>query len=522
MASISKVVRISVSLLTAGIKEAGFGIPLIADYHTRFSERVRFYADAEEMADDGFVEGDAALAAASAIFAQQPRVERVAIGRRALSPSLKTDLYVTLLTTPKAYTVNATLPSGAVEAATYQATTDKLLSYDAQSANFVVGSLVTGGTSGATGTIVADTDAGTTGTLRLSGVTGTFANDEALTSTPSGGVATVNGTASNYETVATIVTGLASAIDALAGIAAAGVTSTYVSVTPTTAGQWFGIEVVEDGSAAGFEGLRAAQSHADPGIATDLAAIKAQDDSWYGVTLTSCGAAEIAAASSWTESAGKQFIQNTQDGAILAGTAGNVMLVCQAANRDRTGLIWHQNPAEHAGAAWMGSVFPIDPGAVTYAFRQLRNVTKSILSTTQMTEIEDAGGNYFVDIGGVGVTFGEDGGGKASGGEWLDIIRDLDWYEVQIGVEHLGVKLANNKVPMTNAGIAMEENALRTATARACTAGFLDASSVVFTVPDVLEIPTNKRAARTLDKLKVTARVQGAIHITEVVATITN
>ncbi len=522
MASVSKVVKISVSLLTAGIKEPGFGIPLVADYHTRFSERVRFYADADEMADDGFVDGDAALAAASAIFAQQPRVEQVAIGRRASAPVITTDLTVTLLTTPKAYKVKATLPSGVVSTVSYEATTDKLLSYDAQSVNFTVGSLVTGGTSGATGTIVSDTDGGTTGTLRLSGVTGTFANDEALASTPTGGVATVNGSPSNYETVATICTGLASAIDALAGIAATGASGTKVVCSLSTAGQWFGIEVVEDGTAAGFAGLRAQQSHADPGIADDLTAIKGQDDSWYGVTLTTQGDLEVAAASHWAESNGKQFIQATQAGDCLAATAGNVMLVCQAANRDRTGLLWHQNPAEHAGAAWMGSVFPIDPGAVTYAFRQLRNVTKTPLTTTQMTNIETCGGNYFVDIGGVGVTFGEDGGGKTAGGEWLDIIRDLDWYEVQIGVEHLAVKLANNKVPMTNAGIAMEENALRTATARACTAGFLDASSVVFTVPDVLDIPTNKRAARTLSNLKVTARVQGAIHITEVVATITN
>lgn len=67
------------------------------------------------------------------------------------------------------------------------------LDYDAQAANFTVGLVATGGTSGATGTIVADADAGATGTLTLANVIGTFADNEALTDT-GGGSATVNGT----------------------------------------------------------------------------------------------------------------------------------------------------------------------------------------------------------------------------------------------------------------------------------------------------------------------------------------
>ncbi len=70
------------------------------------------------------------------------------------------------------------------------------LSYDAQSANFTAGKQLTGGTSGATATIVSDTDAGSTGTLTLSNITGTFQNNETITDDNSSpGSATVNGTA---------------------------------------------------------------------------------------------------------------------------------------------------------------------------------------------------------------------------------------------------------------------------------------------------------------------------------------
>jgi len=71
------------------------------------------------------------------------------------------------------------------------------LRYDAKTTSFTVGEVVTGGTSGATGTITAvNEDAGdpsTTGSLEFSNIIGTFQDDEALTGS-SGGDATVDGT----------------------------------------------------------------------------------------------------------------------------------------------------------------------------------------------------------------------------------------------------------------------------------------------------------------------------------------
>jgi hypothetical protein len=66
------------------------------------------------------------------------------------------------------------------------------LAYDTQSANFTVGNILTGGTSGATGRIVADSDSGTTGTLTLTDITGVFIDNETITD-PGGGSATANG-----------------------------------------------------------------------------------------------------------------------------------------------------------------------------------------------------------------------------------------------------------------------------------------------------------------------------------------
>lgn len=66
------------------------------------------------------------------------------------------------------------------------------LAYDAQTVNFTLGAVLTGSTSAATARIIADVDAGTTGTLTLKDIVGIFIDDEPLTDS-SGGAATCNG-----------------------------------------------------------------------------------------------------------------------------------------------------------------------------------------------------------------------------------------------------------------------------------------------------------------------------------------
>lgn len=74
------------------------------------------------------------------------------------------------------------------------------LAYDAQSANFTAGDILTGGTSAATATIVIDDDDGGTGTLTIRDIVGIFVNDETITDV-SGGSATSNGVISSLGAV---------------------------------------------------------------------------------------------------------------------------------------------------------------------------------------------------------------------------------------------------------------------------------------------------------------------------------
>lgn len=439
MASLSDIANITVSTQTAAVKQAGFGLPLICDYHTRFAERVRIYSDLDAMVDDGFATTDAAYMAAAAAFAQEPQLSQVAIGRRALAPTIRVDLYPTAVNS-KAYSVDVTLPDGTVETVTY--------------------------------------------------------------------------TSDASATVAEITAGLASAIDALTGVAASDQT-TFIRVTASSASDYFAV-TVDDKSL-----LRAQQTHADPGIATDLAAIKLENDSWYGLTLTTQGAAEIAAAATWVESNNKLMFQASQDGDIIVAGSGDIASTVKTAAQNRTTIIFCSDPTKHAGAGMMGVGFPLDPGSVTWANRTLASVPVESLTATNITQMVAKNCNYFTDYGATGVSLIRNG--KVASGEWIDFIRDRDWYENLLQTEVLSVMVNNDKVPFTDRGIAMIEAAVRSATERAIASGFLAEGTDSYIVPKASDVSSVDRANRTLGStpIKVSARVAGAIHVAVIRATIT-
>lgn len=94
------------------------------------------------------------------------------------------------------------------------------LAYDAQTANFTLGAVLTGATSGATARITADSDSGATGTLIVKDIIGVFLDNEAL-SDSSGGAATCNGTLTAQNAVllgSTVV--VSTAVETVAGYGA--------------------------------------------------------------------------------------------------------------------------------------------------------------------------------------------------------------------------------------------------------------------------------------------------------------
>lgn len=435
MAGLADIVKITIATQGAQPKQPGFGVLLIADYHTKFSERVRFYTRADDLLTDGFLVTDPAYLAAAACFAQNPRPERVAIGRRALAPTMVVEVTPT-----------------AVANEVYK--------------------------------------------LDLEGLTASF----------SGGAS---------PTVATITAGLAAALTALA-VPGVTVTSdaTKVTITGSTAGKVF--RVTNNRTSL----LSTATTHVDAGIATDLAAINLETSEWYGLTLTTCSKAEILAAAAWVEANGKLFLQQSIDTAIVNTAAGGATDVAATAKTNgyaRTVVCYTHDSGHYFGAAFAGDTFPFNPGSLTFRFRQLAGVATSPLTTTQRTNAVAKNATVYLDRAGVPST--EEG--KVAAGEWVDVVRDRDWFEARLQNRVFSVLAGAGKVPYTDAGIATIAAEVRAQLAEAVTAGFLAEGTTTVTVPKASAVTPADKAARKLTGVEFSGVIAGAIHAADLTGKIT-
>lgn len=108
--ALADIVTVNITVAALLAQAAGFGLPLILGRSQRFTpELTRSYTSLAGMVSDGFATTDEEYLAAQAVFAQEPRVPRVMVGRRTRATALLFDL-VPVVVNSKAYkvTVNGT------------------------------------------------------------------------------------------------------------------------------------------------------------------------------------------------------------------------------------------------------------------------------------------------------------------------------------------------------------------------------------------------------------------------------
>ena len=122
MSAASDVVTVNVVVSASGPSRQGFGIPLVAGFHTYYTDFVRAYSSPQGLTADGFLVTDGIYQAVSKFFSQTPAVGTVLVGRR--QHSFVQTLNVTLLSTvtTDVYRVQAGLPGTAPQTVTFTST----------------------------------------------------------------------------------------------------------------------------------------------------------------------------------------------------------------------------------------------------------------------------------------------------------------------------------------------------------------------------------------------------------------
>lgn len=266
----------------------------------------------------------------------------------------------------------------------------------------------------------------------------------------------VNGTEVVYTsdssaTAQEIVEGLKTLIDALA-VTGLTITEDNVALTFTGgSGVWFSVELTsspDDGQ------MTIDETTADPGIATDLAAIQAADKDWYAFTTIDQSHAITTAAAAWAESNGKFFAPCTQDSDVPTSSTSDVATALKNSGYDRTMLGYHHAPDQFMMMRFLARIFTAVPGSRVAFHKKLPGLTVSDttghLTTAGQGYLDTKRVLMFIDIGGNGVT----DGGKVASGEWADIIWGGDYYDTRSEVEDAETLLSEvDKLPGDEDGI---------------------------------------------------------------------
>lgn len=313
-------------------------------------------------------------------------------------------------------------------------------------------------------------------------------------------LATPNGT--NTTTMAAT---LVVPIDALPGLAATSATNVITIVPSGGAGKLFDVR--------NWTGpYHLADNTADPGIATDLAAIRAEDSDWYGLILDSNSKAEVVAAAAWCETQRVIFVANSSDYAVKdPASTTDVGFLLKNSSYARTVLLFQGNALlGYSGAAWMGDRFPQAPGSDTWMFKNLKGVAGDL--TLQDGDIEalfDKNVNVYTPIAGVNITQN----GTSASGAFADVTRFVDWLKAEIETRIVGALINLQKVPYTDKGVAMIVSIIKGALSDGVTVGGLspDPEPQVF-APKVADVDPTTRGTRLLPNVTFQANLASAIH----------
>lgn len=238
-------------------------------------------------------------------------------------------------------------------------------------------------------------------------------------------------------------------------------------------------------------------------------AIKEENSDFYGVTMTNRVQADVESIAGQVLTEKRLFGTASSDAGILAVTTTDIAAVLNAASNERAFVMYHHLPNTYPDVAWFSRQLATDPGSSTWKFKTLLGITASPLTSTQSTNAINKKCNTYESVGGVNITLE----GTVAAGEFIDIIRGIDWLEARM-VERIFGHLVNlEKMPYTNAGIAIIEADIRAQLNDGLSVGLLtNDPAPTITKPLASEVSTADKLIRTLNDVEFAAFLQGAIH----------
>ena len=530
MSALSEHVSLTITQDSVGIARASFGIALILSHNASFPERARVYGSFADVIADFPTTTSPEYLAAQALFAQSPHPDQVIIGRASLKPTQQYKVGAAQVVNSWDYKLNVAgqgvTPTSIVSTSDGTATQPEIHNALLTALNAVVGKNYAAAFAPLAFNDFNYTADSTTDQLH-SVAHGLNTGDGPVRTTNTGGaLPTGLAAATDYYVIKVdadnfkLATSLANALAGTAIDITANGTGTQtlnhqagtlspnlpLLVTGSAPGNWFSLEVVDPAY------LTCEQTHVDPGVATDLAAIQIENDDWYAIYTLYNSAAYVEAVAAYIETQKKIYIVDVPDTKAetlaVGGGGTDVADVLHTDAYTRTALAYHPRPASMIAAAWLGRMLPIDPGSDNWKFKTLAGVAPVKSTATYRTNLRNKKANSYQTIAGRNITWE----GTCASGEFIDVTRGLDWIDDDMTKAVFGVLVEASKVPMSDEGIALVENEIRGSLGRAVAMGILLAGSIDIKVEALKDVPDNDQSLRILPNITWTAKFAQSIN----------
>lgn len=250
-----------------------------------------------------------------------------------------------------------------------------------------------------------------------------------------------------------------------------------------------------------------------------LAAIETYSTDWYFISAEDRTAQFVLAMASEIQARKKIFFTANSDVAALQGTelasASDVPAQLAKSMYTRTVCLWHHTASyDYPEMAYIAYGAPYDAGSIAWGNAQLTGVEASLQPANQrpLTSIQksalDVRHCNFIDLdGGVPVVRR----GITSGGEWIDIIRGVDWLEsdLKTSLRDLLINQKGGKITYDDTGITRIRQVIETSLQRAVNRNFL--SSYTVNVPKASQVALADKKARILKDVTFAGILAGAI-----------
>lgn len=569
MSTLTDIVKVTTLLSGPTPSQAGFGLILLACYHTATPNMYDTYASLDEVAADHQVTS-APYKMASRVFSQNPAPPEVAIGKRLTAFTKSVDLSPVNTNVGFGYAFDIFGVDGTKTSVSYVVqlgdTLDDIVDGLVADIGSPNGVTVTG--HHATSTPL--TKAKVIGTVDLLTLDPSTLNTQTfIVTTNLGGpytttftgvatlddivdqinaITTTNGTASldfstegevhlAFESFTTGTTGTISVGNGTAdndlgftnGQTATGTNApaggARVNLSATVAGTLFDlVDLPKPWD------LKVADITADPGIEADIQAIADDNSEWYGLALDSSSEAEAEGVADWVEANKKLFANTTCDSACGdPNVTTDVMSDLAALGYMRTYTAYLGNQLNsYLALGLMANRFPLDPGVPTWQYVTVIGVKPDTLKSAfahAIAGVPDQGthgkrGLIYVKAAGLSVVINT----VTAGEEWIDVIHGRDWLDARLAEAIFGAKKAatdrGSKIPYTTDGINILVGVAKSVLILAQKKGFL----ADFTGPDapaIGDISASDKHNRLLEPVKWGAKLAGAIHATQITGVLT-